>query len=87
MNDTSAPDAGLLPFRDLINELDNDVMASFGAGQANYVAAATFDLPVLDGRSPHARQFLFKPVRPVALAEQSCRELGRQRPDGRKWSQ
>ncbi|NOJ44702.1 chorismate mutase [Bradyrhizobium archetypum] len=26
MNDTSAPDAGLLPFRDLINELDNQLV-------------------------------------------------------------
>ncbi|MER8887140.1 hypothetical protein [Mesorhizobium sp. M0816] len=63
------------------------VMASFGAGQADYVAAATFDPPVLDGNYRYGRQFLLKPVRSAAPAEQSCREARRQRPDGQKWSQ
>ncbi|MCK1592901.1 hypothetical protein [Bradyrhizobium sp. 169] len=64
------------------------VTASFGAGLADYVSVATFDPPVFDGDYPNsARQFLFKPVRPAALAEQSCREARRQRPDGQKWSQ
>ncbi|WP_420969527.1 hypothetical protein [Bradyrhizobium sp. B120] len=63
------------------------VMASFGAGQADYVAAATFETPVNHGDLPNARQFLFKPVRPAALAEVSCREARRQRPDGQKWNQ
>lgn len=63
------------------------VMASFGAGQADYVAAATFETPVNDGDYPNAyRQFLLKPVRSAALAEQSCREARRQRPDSHKWS-
>ncbi|UPJ47804.1 hypothetical protein IVB30_32015 [Bradyrhizobium sp. 200] len=53
------------------------VMASFGAGLADYIAAATFDRPPV---FPNAvRQFLLKPVRPAALAEQSCREARRQR--------
>lgn len=74
------------------------VMASFGAGQADYVAAATFDTPVYDGIYPQNpfiltnastpirpyRQFLFKPIRPAALAEQSCREGRRQRPHSLK---
>ncbi|MFB6453573.1 hypothetical protein [Bradyrhizobium tunisiense] len=54
------------------------VMASFGAGQADYVAAAAFEVPVIDGYYPNAHsQFLLKPVRPAALAEQSCREAKR----------
>ncbi|WP_426420539.1 hypothetical protein [Bradyrhizobium genosp. A] len=57
------------------------VMASFGAGQVDYVAAATFETPVNDGPHPDAyRQFLLKPVRPAAQAQQSCREARRQRP-------
>lgn len=62
------------------------VMASFGAEQADYVAAATFDPPlVFDEYYPNAtRQFLFKPMRPAALAEQSCGEARRQRPHGQK---
>ncbi len=64
------------------------VMASFGAGQADYVTAATFETPIIDGYFPNAhRQFLFKPVRPAALAEQSCREARRQRPASQRWSQ
>lgn len=64
------------------------VMASFGALQADYIAAATFNPPVLDDEIPSAtRQFLLKPVRPAALAEQSCREARRQRPDNQKWGQ
>ncbi|MCA6112791.1 hypothetical protein [Bradyrhizobium cenepequi] len=65
-----------------------NVMASFGAGLADYVAAATFETPANDGDYPNAhRQFLLKPVRPAALAEQSCREARRQRPASRKGSQ
>lgn len=65
------------------------VMASFGAGQADYVAAATFDPPDLDGDyypyegfyvPNETRQFLLKPVRAAALAESSCRQTRRQRP-------
>ncbi|GLR90998.1 hypothetical protein [Bradyrhizobium iriomotense] len=69
--------------------LDQDgVMASFGARQADYVAAARFAPPVFDGDYPNAtRQFLLKPIRPSAMAEQSCREARRQQQDGRKWSQ
>ncbi|WP_157788512.1 hypothetical protein [Bradyrhizobium japonicum] len=64
------------------------VMASFGARQADYVAAATFNPPVFEDYNPNAtRQFLFKPVRPAALAEQSCGEARRERPHGQKWSQ
>ncbi|WP_429033975.1 hypothetical protein [Bradyrhizobium sp. I1.14.4] len=64
------------------------VMASFGAGQADYVAAATFNPLVFDDYNPNpAWQFLFKPIRPAALAEQSCREVRRQRPDNQKRSQ
>lgn len=64
------------------------VMASFGAGQADYVAATTFETPVNDGEFPNTyRQFLLKPLRPGALAKQSCREARRQRPDTHKWSQ
>ncbi|MCK1429189.1 hypothetical protein [Bradyrhizobium sp. 87] len=57
------------------------VMASFGAQGADYVTAATFAAPVMDRYHyyPNShRQFLFKPVRPAALAEQSCREARRQ---------
>ncbi|QOZ23944.1 hypothetical protein [Bradyrhizobium sp. CCBAU 51753] len=54
------------------------VMASFGAGQADYVEAATLDPPIIDGFPRPARQYLFKPVRPVALAERTCREARRQ---------
>lgn len=64
------------------------VMASFGAGQADYVTAATLAPPVFDDGYPsETRQFLFKPLRTAALAEQSCREARRRRPDGQKWSQ
>lgn len=64
------------------------VMASFGAGQADYVAAATFAPPILNGDYPDpARQLLFKPLRSAALAEQSCREARRQRFDSQKRSQ
>ncbi|MER8703836.1 hypothetical protein [Mesorhizobium sp. M1273] len=63
------------------------VMASFGAGHADYVAAATFDPTVVDRDYPNGRQFLFKPVRPAAPAEQSCREARQQRPESQKWSQ
>ncbi|MER9337805.1 hypothetical protein NKJ06_28160 [Mesorhizobium sp. M0293] len=62
------------------------VMASFGAGQADYVAAATFDPLFVNRDYRVGRQFLLKPVRPAAPAEQSCREA-RQRPDSQKWSQ
>lgn len=64
------------------------VMASFGAGQADYVAAATFSPPILNGDYPDpARQLLLKPLRPAALAEQSCREARRRRSDSQKRSQ
>lgn len=54
------------------------VMASFGAGQADYVVAATFNPPIFEDYNPNsARQFLLKPIRSAALAEQSCREAGR----------
>lgn len=54
------------------------VMASFGAAQADYVAAAAFEVPVTDGYYPDAHsQFLLKPLRPAALAEQSCHEARR----------
>ncbi|NYG45421.1 hypothetical protein GGD67_002879 [Bradyrhizobium sp. IAR9] len=57
------------------------VMASFGAGEADYVVAATLDPPVFDDGYPNqTMQFLLKPARPAALAEQSCREVRRQRP-------
>ncbi|TIP84402.1 hypothetical protein [Mesorhizobium sp.] len=56
------------------------VMASFGAGQADYAIAATFDRPVFSWDYPGARQFLFKPVRAATPAAQSCREARRQRP-------
>ncbi|NLS74777.1 hypothetical protein E3H11_39135 [Bradyrhizobium brasilense] len=63
------------------------VMASFGAGQADYGAAGTFETPVNDGDFPNAyRQLLLKPVRSVALAEQSCREARGKRSDNEKWS-
>ncbi|WP_275510290.1 hypothetical protein [Bradyrhizobium yuanmingense] len=58
------------------------IMASFGAGQADYVAAATFDPPILQGDYPNTtRQFLLKPIRPAELAEQSCREARHAQPD------
>lgn len=61
------------------NHLDQaSVMASFGAGQADYVAVATFDPTVVDRDYPTGRQFLLKPVRPAAPAVQSCREARRQ---------
>ncbi|WOH63903.1 hypothetical protein [Bradyrhizobium sp. BWA-3-5] len=69
------------------------VLTSFGAGQADYVPAASFENPVpagfenpvYDWDHPNAqRQILFKPVRPPALAEQSCREARRQRPHSQK---
>ncbi|UPJ47786.1 hypothetical protein IVB30_31860 [Bradyrhizobium sp. 200] len=63
------------------------VMASFGAGKADYVAAANFDPPIFGGYRNLTRQFLLKPVRPAAVAEQSCREARRQRRDSQKWSQ
>lgn len=54
------------------------VMASFGAAQADYVAAATFNPPVFEDDNPNsARQFLLKPIRPAELAEQSCRQSRR----------
>lgn len=63
------------------------VMASFGAGQADYVAAAAFETP-FDGNYPSTyRQVLLEPVRPAALAEQSCRDARRQRPHSQKWRQ
>ncbi|MCC8973306.1 hypothetical protein [Bradyrhizobium brasilense] len=63
------------------------VMASFGARQADYVAATAFETAITDSDDPDAyRQFLLKPVRPGGLAEQSCREARRQRPDSPKWS-
>lgn len=68
------------------NHLDQaTIIASFGAGEADYVAAATFETPLNDGDFPNAyRQTLLKPVRPAALAEQSCREARRQRPVSQK---
>ncbi|MBB4375114.1 hypothetical protein GGD63_007958 [Bradyrhizobium sp. cir1] len=61
------------------------VMASFGAGQADYAAAATFEVPAIDGYYQNAHsQLLLKPVRPAALAEQSCREARRSRLDSQK---
>ncbi|MGY4183224.1 hypothetical protein ACVIHH_008515 [Bradyrhizobium sp. USDA 4518] len=63
------------------------VLTSFGAEQAEYIAAARFDAPV-NGDYPNAyRQFLLKPARPAALAEQSCREARRQRVLSQKRSQ
>lgn len=63
------------------------VMASFGAEQADYVAAAALTPPFYNWDNPvPTRQFLYKPVRPTALAEQACREARRQRPDRQKWS-
>ncbi|MCP3374418.1 hypothetical protein [Bradyrhizobium cajani] len=52
------------------------IMASFGAGQADYVVAATFEPPIIEGTAyPNGpTQFLLKPVRPAVQAEQSCRE-------------
>jgi len=61
-----------------------DVMASFGAGRADYVAAATFDSLLVHRDYRVSRQFLLKPVRPAAPAEQSCREARRQRLDSQK---
>ncbi|UQR61347.1 hypothetical protein LRP30_31010 [Bradyrhizobium sp. C-145] len=64
------------------------VMASFGAAQENYVAVATFAPPVFEGEySNAARQLLLKPLRSAALAEQSCREIRRQRPLSQKANQ
>ncbi|RWO23249.1 MAG: hypothetical protein EOS10_33970 [Mesorhizobium sp.] len=63
------------------------VMASFGARQADYATAATLDPFVVDGDYRIDRQFLFKPVRSAASAEQSCRETRRQGPESQKWSQ
>ncbi|WP_426441044.1 hypothetical protein [Bradyrhizobium genosp. P] len=61
------------------------VMDSFGAHQADYVAAAAFEAPI--GDDPDAyRQSLLKPVRPAVLAEQSCHEARRQRPYSEKRS-
>lgn len=61
------------------------VMASFGAEQADYVTAAAFAPPVYDWDNPiPTRQLLYKPVRPAALAEQSCREARQQRLDTQK---
>lgn len=66
---------------------ETSVMDSFGARQADYVAVAMFEPPVIDGIYPKAhKQFLFKPVRPAAVAEQSCREVRRQRRASQKWS-
>lgn len=60
------------------------VMSSFGAGQADYVVAATFETPFIEENYPSsARQFLLKPLRPAPLAEQSCREARRHRADSR----
>lgn len=61
------------------------VMTSFGSGPADYVTAATFETrasPLLEYDDyPNAyRQFLLKPLRPAALAEQSCREVRRKNP-------
>lgn len=61
------------------------VLASIGAGQADYVTTATFETPAIDFPRAH-KQFFYKPIRPAAVAEQSCREARRQRSDSRKWS-
>ncbi|WP_027532930.1 hypothetical protein [Bradyrhizobium sp. WSM3983] len=54
------------------------VMASFGAREADYVAATAFETAITDSDDPDAyRQALLKPVRPTALAEQSCSEARR----------
>lgn len=64
------------------------VMTSFGARQGDYVVAAAFETPINDGDYPNPYgQFLLKPVRPVALADQSCRETRRQRPASVKWGE
>lgn len=61
------------------------IMASFGARQADYVAAAAFEAPIYDGDDLDAyRQSLLKPIRPAALAEQSCHEARRQPPGRQK---
>ncbi|TYO61058.1 hypothetical protein FXV83_40310 [Bradyrhizobium hipponense] len=61
------------------------VMASYGAGQADFVVAAKLEPPSMTGDYPNAhRQFLLKPVRPAALAEQSCRDARRRQSDGQK---
>lgn len=60
------------------------VLASFGAGQADYVAAATFNSFIVNRHYRLRRQFLLKPVRPTAPAEQSCREARRKRLDSQK---
>ncbi|MCC8944220.1 hypothetical protein H8A97_03660 [Bradyrhizobium sp. Arg62] len=70
------------------HRLDQEsVMASFGARQADYVAVGTFETPINAGDSDTYRQSLLKPVRPTALADQSCREARRQRPASLKRSQ
>ncbi|AMA60021.1 hypothetical protein [Bradyrhizobium sp. CCGE-LA001] len=54
------------------------VLASFGAGKADYVATASFEVPVIEGYYPNAhRQFLMKPIRSAVTAEQSCLEVRR----------
>ncbi|WP_439406529.1 hypothetical protein ACNJX9_34590 [Bradyrhizobium sp. DASA03076] len=64
------------------------IMSSFGAEPADYVPAATFETPVLGGDYPNAhKQFLLRPARPTALAEQSCHEARRRRPASQKWTQ
>ncbi|MER8576400.1 hypothetical protein NKG99_31680 [Mesorhizobium sp. M1409] len=63
------------------------VMASFGAGSADYVAAATFDPLIVNPDYRIGRQFLLKPIRPAAPAEQWCRQARRQTADSQKWSQ
>ncbi|RWK66562.1 hypothetical protein [Mesorhizobium sp.] len=60
------------------------VMASFGAGSADYIAAATFDPLFVNPDYRIGRQFLLKPARLAAPAEQSCREARRQRLDSQK---
>lgn len=64
------------------------VMASFGARDADYIIATAFETATTDSDDPDAyRQFLLKPVRPVELAEQSCREARQKRPDSQKRQQ
>ncbi|BBB94768.1 hypothetical protein BE61_01780 [Bradyrhizobium elkanii USDA 61] len=63
------------------------VVASFGAERDDYIVAATFEAPAIDGYYPKAhRRFLLKPARPAGLAEQSCHDTRRQRPADQKWS-
>lgn len=72
-------------------------IASIGAKLADYAAAAMFETPPYEGvfvqsvtKPPTPirpeRQYLLKPVRPVPLAQQSCREARRQRLDSQNWS-